>query len=136
MLFIVCIRLDEVLMTVWLHVLKRQLKEFNGKELKSTTKKGLGIDNDDEKKKLEDFKAEIAPFTKLMKEMLGDKTEKKIVSTKLADSFCVFTTSVLMTSWSNDIEMLLTYCWHVAKHVRTCSGNVFVSFLKLFGEWC
>ena len=83
----------------------QQLKEFNGKELKSTTKKGLDIDNDDEKKKLEDLKAEIVPLTKLMKEVLDDKTEKKIVCTRLADSSCVLTTSVY--SWSTNMERIM-----------------------------
>ena len=58
----------------------QQLKEFDGKKLKSCTKEGLDIDDDDEKKKLEECKAEFEPFTKLMKEVLGDETEKVIVS--------------------------------------------------------
>ena len=38
----------------------QQLKEFDGKKLKSTTKEGLDIDDDDEKKKLEEeLKAEF-----------------------------------------------------------------------------
>merc|ERR1712159_963357 len=64
----------------------QQLKEFDGKKLKSTTKEGLDVDDEDEKKKLEELKAEFEPLTKLMKEVLGDKTEKVIVSTRLADS--------------------------------------------------
>merc|ERR1712206_16141 len=65
----------------------QQLKEFDGKKLKSTTKEGLEID--DEKKKLEELKAEFEPLTKLMKEVLGDKTEKVAVSGRMADSPCV-----------------------------------------------
>merc|ERR1711898_45561 len=64
----------------------QQLKEFDGKKLKSTTKEGLYIDYEDEKKKLEELKAEFEPLTKLMKEVLGDKTEKVVVSSRLADS--------------------------------------------------
>merc|ERR1711965_647864 len=45
----------------------QQLKEFDGKKLKSTTKEGLNVDDDDEKKKLEELKAEFEPLTKLMK---------------------------------------------------------------------
>merc|ERR1711939_654005 len=56
----------------------QQLKEFDGKKLKSTTKEGLDIA--DEEKKMEELKAEFEPLTKLMKEVLGDKTEKVIVS--------------------------------------------------------
>merc|ERR1712032_1514107 len=48
----------------------QQLKEFDGKKLKSTTKEGLDVDDEDEKKKLEELKAEFEPLTKLMKEVL------------------------------------------------------------------
>ena len=44
-----------------------------------TTKEGLDIDDEDEKKKIEELKAEFEPLTKLMKEVLGDKVEKVIV---------------------------------------------------------
>merc|ERR1719172_187915 len=54
----------------------QQLKEFDGKKLKSTTKEGLDIEDEDEKKKLEELKAEFEPLCKLMKEVLGDKVEK------------------------------------------------------------
>merc|ERR1712014_247526 len=57
----------------------QQLKEFDGKKLKSTTKEGLEIDDEDEKKK--------------MKEVLGDKVEKVLISSRMADSPCVLTTS-------------------------------------------
>merc|ERR1711967_215072 len=83
----------------------QQLKEFDGKKLKSTTKEGLDIDDDDEKKKLEELKAEFEPLTKLMKEVLGDKTEKVIVSTRLADSPCVLTTSEY--GWSANMERIM-----------------------------
>merc|ERR1711957_1022264 len=69
----------------------QQLKEFDGKKLKSTTKEGLDIDDEDEKKKIEEMKAEFEPLTKLMKEVLGDKVEKVIVSARMADSPCVLT---------------------------------------------
>merc|ERR1711981_840642 len=83
----------------------QQLKEFDGKKLKSTTKEGLDIDDDDEKKKLEELKAEFEPLTKLMKEVLGDKTEKVIVSTRLADSPCILTTSEY--GWSANMERIM-----------------------------
>merc|ERR1712008_540387 len=71
----------------------QQLKEFDGKKLKSTTKEGLDIDDEDEKKKIEELKSEFEPLTKLMKEVLGDKVEKVLVSSRMADSPCVLTTS-------------------------------------------
>merc|ERR1712139_359423 len=66
----------------------QQLKEFDGKKLKSTTKEGLDVDDEDEKKKMEEMKAEFEPLTKLMKEVLGDKVEKVVISNRMADSPC------------------------------------------------
>ncbi|CAE7252456.1 HSP90 [Symbiodinium natans] len=83
----------------------QQLKEFDGKKLKSTTKEGLDIEDEDEKKKLEEMKAEFEPLTKLMKEVLGDKVEKVIVSSRMADSPCVLTTSEY--GWSANMERIM-----------------------------
>merc|ERR1712125_227235 len=83
----------------------QQLKEFDGKKLKSTTKEGLDIDDEDEKKKIEEMKAEFEPLTKLMKEVLGDKVEKVLVSSRLADSPCVLTTSEY--GWSANLERIM-----------------------------
>merc|ERR1712230_240478 len=83
----------------------QQLKEFDGKKLKSVTKEGLDIDDEDEKKKIEELKAEFEPLTKLMKEVLGDKVEKVIVSSRMADSPCVLTTSEY--GWSANMERIM-----------------------------
>merc|ERR1712184_172782 len=83
----------------------QQLKEFDGKKLKSTTKEGLDIEDEDEKKKLEEQKAEFEPLTKLMKEVLGDKVEKVMVSSRMADSPCVLTTSEY--GWSANMERIM-----------------------------
>merc|ERR1739841_498940 len=83
----------------------QQLKEFDGKKLKSTTKEGLDIDDEDEKKKFEELKAEFEPLTKLMKEVLGDKVEKVLVSSRMADSPCVLTTSE--HGWTANMERIM-----------------------------
>merc|ERR1712125_134212 len=83
----------------------QQLKEFDGKKLKSTTKEGLDIEDEDEKKKLEELKAEFEPLTKLMKEVLGDKVEKVLISSRMADSPCVLTTSEY--GWSANMERIV-----------------------------
>merc|ERR1712021_117728 len=83
----------------------QQLKEFDGKKLKSTTKEGLELDDEDEKKKMEEMKAEFEPLTKLMKEVLGDKVEKVLVSSRMADSPCVLTTSEY--GWSANMERIM-----------------------------
>merc|ERR1711966_581971 len=51
----------------------QQLKEYDGKKLKSVSKEGLDLDTEDEKKKTEELKAEFEPLCKLIKEVLGDK---------------------------------------------------------------
>merc|ERR1712100_224747 len=83
----------------------QQLKEFDGKKLKSVTKEVLDIDDEDEKKKMEELKAEFEPLTKLMKEVLGDKVEKVMVSSRMADSPCVLTTSEY--GWSANMERII-----------------------------
>merc|ERR1712167_124726 len=83
----------------------QQLKEFDGKKLKSTTKEGLDSDDEDEKKKMEELKAEFEPLTKLMKEVLGDKVEKVVVSSRIVDSPCVLTTSEY--GWSANMERIM-----------------------------
>jgi molecular chaperone HtpG len=83
----------------------QQLKEFDGKKLKSTTKEGLDLEDEDETKKLEELKAEFEPLTKLMKEVLGDKVEKVMVSSRMADSPCVLTTSEY--GWSANMERIM-----------------------------
>merc|ERR1711907_717429 len=83
----------------------QQLKEFDGKKLKSTTKEGLDLEDEDEKKKLEELKAEFEPLTKLMKEVLGDKVEKVVVTSRMADSPCVLTTSEY--GWSANMERIM-----------------------------
>merc|ERR1711898_55223 len=83
----------------------QQLKEYDGKKLKSVTKEGLDLDTEDEKKKTEELKAEFEPLTKLMKEVLGDKVEKVVVSSRMADSPCVLTTSEY--GWSANMERIM-----------------------------
>merc|ERR1711939_449116 len=59
----------------------QQLKEYDGKKLKSVSKEGLDLDTEEEKKKTEELKAEFEPLCKLIKEVLGDKVEKVLVGT-------------------------------------------------------
>merc|ERR1711865_1010281 len=55
-----------------------------------------------EKKKTEEMKAEYEPLCKLIKEVLGDKVEKVVVSTRIAESPCVLVTSD--HGWSANME--------------------------------
>merc|ERR1712037_810581 len=61
--------------------------------------------DEDEKKKFEELKAEFEPLTWVMKEVLGDKTEKVVVSSRMADSPCVLTTSE--HGWSANMERIM-----------------------------
>merc|ERR1740138_1801007 len=83
----------------------QQMKEFDGKTLKSVTKEGLDLDDEDEKKKLEEQKASYENLCKLIKEVLGDKVEKVIVSNRIAESPCVLVTSEY--GWSANMERIM-----------------------------
>ena len=74
-------------------------------KLKPVTKEGLDFGDEDEKKNMEEFKAEFEPLTMLMKELLGDKVENVVVSSRMADSPCVLTTSEY--GWSADMERIM-----------------------------
>ncbi|KEP60168.1 UNVERIFIED_CONTAM: heat shock protein HSP90 [Hammondia hammondi] len=84
----------------------QQLKEFDGKKLRCCTKKGLDLEDDEEeKKKFEELKAEFEPLCKLMKEVLHDKVEQVVVSNRITDSPCVLVTSEY--GWSANMERIM-----------------------------
>jgi len=83
----------------------QQLKEYDGKKLISITKEGLDLDDEDEKKKLEEQKAECEQLCKLVKEVLGDKVEKVVVSNRIQESPCVLVTSEY--GWSANMERIM-----------------------------
>merc|ERR1712057_10697 len=74
--------------------------------LLSATKEGLDLaDNEDEKKSFEEAKEKTEPLCKLMKEVLGDKVEKVVVSNRIADSPCVLVTGEY--GWSANMERIM-----------------------------
>merc|ERR1712023_148839 len=83
----------------------QQLKEFDGKKLKSVTKEGLDLEDEEEKKTLEEQKAEYETLCKLIKEVLGDKVEKVVVSNRVSESPCVLVTSEF--GWSANMERIM-----------------------------
>merc|ERR1712065_27972 len=83
----------------------QQLKEFEGKKLKSVTKEGLDLEDEEEKKTLEEQKAEFDALCKLIKEVLADKVEKVIVSNRVSESPCVLVTSEY--GWSANMERIM-----------------------------
>jgi len=83
-----------------------QLKEYEGKKLISATKEGLEIaEDDDEKKAFEEAKSKTESLCKLMKEVLDDKVEKVVVSSRLADSPCVLVTGEY--GWTANMERIM-----------------------------
>jgi len=84
----------------------QQLKEFDGKKLKSCTKEGLDLDTtEDEKKKFEEDKAAFEGLCKLIKEILGDKVEKVQLGQRLDHSPCVLVTGEY--GWSANMERIM-----------------------------
>merc|ERR1712056_61651 len=83
----------------------QQLKEYEGKKLKSVTKENLDIEDEDEKKALEEQKASFEGLCKLIKEVLADKIEKVVVSNRVSESPCVLVTSEF--GWSANMERIM-----------------------------
>merc|ERR1712224_1144135 len=78
----------------------QQLKEYDSKKLKSVTKEGLDLDTEEEKKKTE----ELEPLCKLIKEVLGDKVEKVLVGTRIAESPVVLVTSYMVSKKTMEVN--------------------------------
>merc|ERR1712007_152864 len=83
----------------------QQIKEYDGKKLKSVTKEGLSLDDEEDKKKTEELKADFESLCGLIKEVLGQKVEKVEVSTRLTDSPCALVTSEF--GWSANMERIM-----------------------------
>ncbi|CAG7892466.1 unnamed protein product [Brassica rapa] len=83
-----------------------QLKEFEGKKLVSATKEGLKLDeSEDEKKKKEELKEKFEGLCKVIKDVLGDKVEKVIVSDRVVDSPCCLVTGEY--GWTANMERIM-----------------------------
>merc|ERR1711985_152414 len=84
----------------------QQLKEYDGKKLAAVTKEGLELEKtEDEKKEFEEKKAACENLCKLMKEVLGDKAEKVVVSDRLSSSPCCLVTGEY--GWSANMERIM-----------------------------
>eukprot|EP00397_Hematodinium_sp_SG-2012_P018173 GEMP01018605.1.p1 GENE.GEMP01018605.1~~GEMP01018605.1.p1 ORF type:complete len:717 (+),score=232.69 GEMP01018605.1:61-2211(+) len=83
----------------------QQLKEYDGKKLRNCTKEGLDLQDEDEKKTMEELKAEFETLCSLMKEVLGDKVEKVMIGSRVVDSPCVLVTSE--HGWSANMERIM-----------------------------
>merc|ERR1711880_2110 len=84
----------------------QQLKEYDGKKLVSVTKEGLKFEESEEEKKAwEEPCADFEPLSKLMKEILGDKVEKVVMSERVTESPCVLVTGEY--GWTANMERIM-----------------------------
>ncbi|KAJ4776690.1 hypothetical protein LUZ62_060947 [Rhynchospora pubera] len=83
-----------------------QLKEYEGHKLVCATKEGLKLDeSEEEKKKKEEKKASFESLCKTMKDILGDKVEKVVVSDRIVDSPCCLVTGEY--GWTANMERIM-----------------------------
>lgn len=102
-----------------------QLKEYDGKKLVSATKEGLKLDDEteEEKQKKEEKKKSFENLCKTIKDILGDKVEKVVVSDRIVDSPCCLVTGEY--GWSANMERIMK-----AQALRDNSMGAYMSSKK------
>ena len=87
----------------------QQVKDFEDHKFVCVTKEGLKFEGDgeDEKKRREEQKAAFEKLCKQMKEILGDKVEKVVLTERLSTSPCILITSEF--GWSAHMEQIMKH---------------------------
>jgi len=83
-----------------------QLKEFDQKKLVCVSKEGLELEETEEEKKAREEEAtQFEELCKVIKDALGEKVEKVVVSNRIVDSPCVLVTGQF--GWSSNMERIM-----------------------------
>jgi len=84
----------------------QQLKDYEDKKFVCVSKDGLKFDDsEEEKKRKEEEKASFENLCKLVKEILGDKVEKVVLSERIVNSPCILVTGEY--GWSANMERIM-----------------------------